>query len=266
MRQRLITAFFLLAFFVPLVFYGNSWLFLAILVLLLAIAANEWAHLLGLRWPFSWAILSVAAYLIAVIFWPTAGLWPAYLAFACIAFWLFVLMLILFVQARATLSRRLLQGSAWPVLLPAFWFAFYLQNRHPLLLLWGLSIIVMTDVAAMMAGKRFGKARLVPKLSPGKTWAGLWGGLLGGVLVGTLGGGWLWSWQFGTVLLGAALGLVVAAFGVLGDLFESLLKRSAGKKDSGQLLPGHGGILDRIDAMTAGLPIFVSLLVCWGKL
>ncbi|WP_308388599.1 phosphatidate cytidylyltransferase [Acidithiobacillus sp. AMEEHan] len=265
MRQRLITAFALLAFFVPLLLYGNRWLFLLVLTLFLGLAAREWAYLTDLRRPALSALLVAIVLLAAGSFWPMTGLWPALVAVPGVAFWLLALALLARVMRRGVFASRWLRWAALPVLLPAFWLAVYLQARHPILLLWGLAIVIMTDVLAMLAGKRLGKTRLVPRLSPGKTWAGLWGGLLGGALVGTLGAGWLWSWQPLALLSGTGVGLVVAAFAVLGDLFESLLKRAAGKKDSGQLLPGHGGILDRIDAMTAGLPVFVSLLIYWGK-
>lgn len=265
MRQRLITAFVLLTFFVPLLLYGNRWLFLSILSLFLGLAAREWAQLTALRWPGFWAACAALFLLAAGVFWPMHGNWPAVVALLGVAFWFLAAALLARVVRREIFASRWLRWAALPVLLPAFWLAVYLQARHPILLLWGLAIVVMTDVLAMLAGKRFGKARLVPRLSPGKTWAGLWGGLLGAALVGTLGAGWLWSWRPLDLVSGAGLGLVVAIFAVLGDLFESLLKRAAGKKDSGQLLPGHGGILDRIDAMTAGLPVFVSILIYWGK-
>jgi len=105
---------------------------------------------------------------------------------------------------------------------------------------------------------------LAPWLSPAKTWEGLFGGLLAGLMMGTLGtlvliGSGLW-----TLAAGATLGVLVAAFGVVGDLLESLLKRRSGRKDSGRLLPGHGGVLDRIDAMLAGIPVFVLGLIALG--
>ncbi len=267
MRQRLITAFLLLALFVPLVLFSTSWLFWAILALVLGLGAWEWWTLAGVPQPLPWTILTLFLFLLLVRLWPRTDTWPAYIALFASAFWLLALMLVLRVaHGETTPSLQALRLSAWPVLVPAFWLAGWLQMRQPVWLLWGLAIIMMTDVLAMLAGKRYGKSKLVPHLSPGKTWAGLWGGLLAGVLVGTLGSGLLISWQAMTCLRGAGLGLVVASSGVVGDLFESLLKRAAGRKDSGQILPGHGGILDRIDAMTAGLPVFVILLYWWGKL
>jgi phosphatidate cytidylyltransferase len=115
------------------------------------------------------------------------------------------------------------------------------------LLLFALAVIMAADVGAYFAGHRWGRLKLAPRISPGKTWEGA-------VLLG---------WPAFTVI---PLALGAAAFSVVGDLVESLLKRHSGLKDSGQLLPGHGGVLDRIDSLTAGVPIFVLGLLQVGLL
>ncbi|MCE5361467.1 phosphatidate cytidylyltransferase [Candidatus Igneacidithiobacillus taiwanensis] len=266
MRQRLITATLLLAVFLPLLLYSPVWLFFSVLVLVFILAAGEWWQLSGVRHPRLWQ--SAAAFtllLLTPLLFELPDL-PIYVAGASTIFWACTLVLLIALRRRGTLSPGFLAVAGFPALIPAFALGIWLQGRQPLWLLWGIGIVILTDVFAMLAGKRFGRARLAPMLSPGKTWAGLWGGLLGGVLGGTLGAGLFWSWQPAICLAGAGIGIVVATFGVAGDLFESLLKRSAGQKDSGQLLPGHGGVLDRLDALTAGLPVFISLLFLWGKL
>jgi phosphatidate cytidylyltransferase len=131
-----------------------------------------------------------------------------------------------------------------------------------------LGLVVMVaavDVGAYFAGNQFGKRKLAPQLSPNKSWEGVWGGLITSLLVGFL-FAWLLDrflislagWQFAVLLV---LPIPVAAFAVLGDLVESMLKRNSQVKDSGQLLPGHGGLLDRVDGLLAATPVFVLTLL-----
>ncbi|MDA0689042.1 MAG: phosphatidate cytidylyltransferase [Proteobacteria bacterium] len=134
------------------------------------------------------------------------------------------------------------------------------------MLVLGLVIMVAAvDVGAYFAGNQFGKRKLAPLLSPNKSWEGVWGGLITCLLIGFL-FAWLLNrfltplagWQFAVLLL---LPIPVAAFAVLGDLVESMLKRNSQVKDSGQLLPGHGGLLDRVDGLLAATPLFVLTLL-----
>ena len=127
-------------------------------------------------------------------------------------------------------------------------------------LLFSLAVIMAADVGAYFAGHRWGRLKLAPRVSPGKTWEGVIGGLVASLLVAS-GGAALFGWP-PTVIMPLALG--AAAFSVVGDLMESLLKRHSGLKDSGHLLPGHGGVLDRIDSLTAGVPVFTLGLLQAG--
>jgi phosphatidate cytidylyltransferase len=130
------------------------------------------------------------------------------------------------------------------------------------LLLFSLAVIMAADVGAYFAGHRWGRRKLAPRVSPGKTWEGVIGGLALSALV-AWGGAVLLGWPAFIVI---PLALGAAAFSVVGDLMESLLKRHSGLKDSGQILPGHGGVLDRIDSLTAGVPMFVLGLLQVGLL
>jgi len=119
-----------------------------------------------------------------------------------------------------------------------------------------LAIVWIADTAAFFFGRRFGRHKLAPTISPGKTWEGVAGGLLAVVVyvtvlqfTGIAAVGPLAGWA------GWPLAVLIAALSVVGDLFESLIKRRAGAKDSGTLLPGHGGVLDRIDGLTSTLPV-----------
>ncbi|MBF0195844.1 MAG: CDP-archaeol synthase, partial [Magnetococcales bacterium] len=122
-----------------------------------------------------------------------------------------------------------------------------------------LLIIWATDSGAYFSGKFFGKKKLAPKLSPGKTWVGFYGGCLGGILV-SLAGNALFSFAF-PIWQAILMGLLLSLSGQLGDLAESLLKRESGIKDSGNLIPGHGGLLDRLDSVLFAAPVFYMLLV-----
>jgi len=141
------------------------------------------------------------------------------------------------------------------VLVPA-WLATVLLQGRPGQLLALMAVVWVADTAAYFAGRRFGRNKLAPGISPGKTWEGVFGALAGVTVyylllvrfAPTLLGGF--GFLPGLILVG-----VLAALGVVGDLFESWMKRVAGVKDSGKLLPGHGGVLDRIDALTASLPL-----------
>ncbi len=131
------------------------------------------------------------------------------------------------------------------------------------MLMYMLTLVWVADIGAYFSGRKFGRHKLAPGISPGKTWEGVIGGLvLNSVwitLVFWVSGGWGMGYiQF------LVLGLVTAALSVVGDLYESILKREAGLKDSGNTLPGHGGVLDRIDSVIAATPVFLSGLFIFG--
>ena len=190
-----------------------------------------------------------------------AGLWPLYLTSAL--FWLAVVPFWLarkwrFGGAAATVAVGLV------VLLPPALALAHLRLVDPWILLAAMGAIFVSDIAAYFTGRAFGRRKLAPGISPGKTWEGA-GGAVVGVIV------------FGLVVITASIPAARAAapialfipllagfttVGIFGDLFESLLKRQAGLKDSGTILPGHGGILDRIDSLTSTLPL-VGLAALW---
>ena len=157
--------------------------------------------------------------------------------------------------------RRFVIGFFWfaPALFALGWLR-YVYGASPVF--WAVSIVVASDVAAYFCGRTFGKRKIFPLISPGKTWEGFLGGLTAagvvGVVLGIILGG---DWAAGCVLVA----LLTSIAGVIGDLTESYVKRCAGVKDSGQILPGHGGVLDRLDSHLFGLPIFVVgvMMIGW---
>ena len=124
--------------------------------------------------------------------------------------------------------------------------------RGPLIVLWLIVMVVAADVGAYFAGRAFGRHKLAPRVSPGKTWEGAFGGLLAVSLAAAV-GAVLFSLSVPAAM---AFGAGVGIFSVIGDLTESMFKRAAALKDSGSLLPGHGGLLDRLDSVTAAAPLY----------
>jgi phosphatidate cytidylyltransferase len=146
-----------------------------------------------------------------------------------------------------------LAAAGWVVLIP-FWQALVSLQPTPARLLVALCVIWVADTAAYFAGRRFGRRKLAPNISPGKTWVGVWGALAAVAVY------WVGVWALlpehgGHLVSGLAWVTLTTLLGIEGDLFESWLKRVAGVKDSGSLLPGHGGVLDRVDSLTATLPL-----------
>jgi phosphatidate cytidylyltransferase len=185
--------------------------------------------------------------------------WPAFqagLIMLAAAFWLVVAPLWLFGRWRA--SQPFTRAAVGVVLLVPTWAALlYLHGRGPAVLLGVMAVVWVADTAAYFSGRSFGRHKLAPLISPGKTWEGVAGALAAVAAYAAL-----LSVAVGMPLLS----LVIMAGGllyvsVLGDLFESWIKRVSGMKDSGSVLPGHGGVLDRIDALTSTLPIAAGLLM-----
>lgn len=244
----------------------------AVLMLLIILVAGwEWGALTGLRSLLSKLLyvsvlglaLAVSGYL--CVSGPSLGL----VMLIAALWWVAVLVILSVAEPR---SARALEGR-YPLqiallfaglltLVPCWLTAKILHGLEPGLLLFLFLLVWTADSMAFVTGKRFGKTKLAPVLSPGKTREGLFGALLGTVVVALLA-----AFGFGLPLpfLFYFIGLCLATtlFSVVGDLFESLLKRLAGVKDSGNILPGHGGVLDRIDSLTAAAPVF-TLGLYWA--
>lgn len=260
-KTRVLTAALLLLVFLGALFYlPNLWWALFLLPGL-AIAAWEWGALAGWKATMRIAYLVVMA-VSCVVLWFYAEFDLAVYAIAMV-FWLLVAPCWLAKGWRIR-NTWALAVSGWIVLLP-LWLVLVRLQAQPLLLLMLMAVLWVSDCAAMIAGKLWGKHKLAPVISPGKTWEGVAGAFIG-VAVYDLAlkasGGLappLTDWMSATVLF-----IVLTILGIEGDLLESWVKRTAGVKDSGTVLPGHGGILDRIDALTSSLPV-AALLLLWMK-
>lgn len=267
LKTRVITALVLLAVLLS-VLYSRSFLFITIVAaVFLAAALWESFRLFHNRHPLPGAILWAAAFLFVVFQGSTEGM--MLLFGLCAAIWAIRLApsLALGLPPLEGGSNRLLNAVYGISILGCFVAIIALFQHSPLYLLSVLAIVWVADIGAYFAGKAFGKRKLAPSISPGKSWEGAVGGWLAVLLVGgastafpllsdTFSPRILATWGWLGLLL--ALTLLVCA-SVVGDLFESQLKRRAGMKDSSNLLPGHGGVLDRIDAVIPTLPIAVLL-------
>ncbi|HET7922385.1 MAG TPA: phosphatidate cytidylyltransferase [Gammaproteobacteria bacterium] len=266
LKQRILTALVLLPLAVALILYAPSHWLAAALTLVVALAAYEWAALTGYGERVArvgYAVLSLLLCAGLLMLGRTVGwqsvLWP--LAVCAGLWWLVVLLWL--VPKRVTLSRGAKALCGWLTLIPALFTAVAVDNQRSALLLWLFTLIWAADIGAYFAGRAFGRHKLAPEVSPGKTWEGVAGGTLALLIVAVVGGWWL-GMEVWPVLL--AVCLVTGWFSIVGDLGESLFKRQAGMKDSGSLFPGHGGVLDRVDSLTAAAPFFWLGLQLAGRL
>lgn len=266
MKQRVITALML----APLVLAAilllpKSWLMPLVAAALLG-GLWEWTRLIGIRSHSVRAlILLLHAGVMAWLAWRGKPLIP-WVALAGVAWWLLALAWLRvpqFAKADTAANRVFKSGVGALLVIPALCAFALLHDESASWALYGLMLVWAADTFAYFAGRRFGGAKLAPSISPGKTWAGFWGGLFGVVVLAMVMAPVLGvTLQQLPVLV--AISLVAGLASVLGDLFESLVKRQAGAKDSGTLLPGHGGLLDRIDSILAALPVFAIFKAWFG--
>ncbi|WP_019613183.1 phosphatidate cytidylyltransferase [Psychromonas ossibalaenae] len=281
MKQRIITALILAPlviagiFFLPLKFFM---LFCAAIYLL---ASKEWGAFVDNK-PSSLVLYLFGLVLgVTLIFMPIEQVWVKGIAnsilingFIVTALWwcLALLMVVSYPKTASLWAKNKLVKSLFGLLtlVPFFWGMVLLRsvNMHhdfyygAELLMFVFLVVWAADTGAYFCGKKFGKHKLAPSVSPGKTIEGFLGGLVSSMLVALLGSIYfaIPTDKMAFFFVGALLTNVVSA---LGDLNESIFKREAGLKDSGNLLPGHGGILDRIDSLTAAVPVFALIYLIW---
>lgn len=279
LRQRVITAIVLLAILLPAIFVAPAWVWGAISLAFLAMAAHEWAALLPVPagsvkarhagWGLAAALVLAG---VLVLFWRQHQAWAPHLLIG------FLLVLGVFWTVVGTYRLRHHQAQGGGQLLVGLllfgcWLALYELRLHgTAALVSSMAVVWLADVAAFFVGRAIGRRKLAPAISPGKSWEGAFGGVAAVVVVGLILGklanaGWPALAHILPARLVDAIGLPGAALvlaglvalSIVGDLHESLLKRQAGVKDSGWVLPGHGGVLDRIDALIPTMPL--ALLV-----
>lgn len=267
LKTRILTALVLATLVVSGLFYFPPIVTALILGAFLVAGGWECSRLLGWTHTGARAAYTVVVTVAAVAVWhwnETSGLFGV-LSLAGVAWWSLALGFVVAAQRQqlgggiAVASNPLVGGL---VLLPAWSAVVWLVRNDPAMLLVLFLLIWTADAAAYFVGKSWGRRRLALHVSPGKTWEGVAGGLGFGTTVAVGASSWMvfsTSAQIGFIVTG----LFTIAASVVGDLFVSMLKRHAGLKDSGRILPGHGGVMDRIDGLVAAAPVFAAGLYFW---
>ncbi len=262
LRLRVITGLVLGPIVVVAIILSEPWQLALFFLLFSSLCLYEWAGFLGISTTLLRFVYVFSGALMALFLWLSPDIWYQ-VVIAVSVFWVAaVVVVVSYPRFSPYIKVPVVMGSLGWVVCIGGWLALNLIRQQPngrWLLLWLIVVVAAADTGAYFAGRRFGNAKLVPSVSPGKTWEGVWGGLVLGVLTGqvliTVCGllglfgsvGWL------------ILTVFVVAVSIVGDLFESVVKRISDTKDSGSVLPGHGGILDRIDSLLAAAPPFVLL-------
>lgn len=276
LKTRLLTAAVLISPVLWIVFSGSPALFVSLIGVFVILGAWEWAGLClwksneRLIYASLVAGLGIIAFTLLAI--PQTWILSAPLMFLINLIGLLWWLLALYWVIQYQCGNDLLPNTTFAnvligllLFLPAWFSLFYLYNTRVEWVVFLFLLIWTADTGAYLFGKTWGKNKLAAQVSPGKTWEGVLGGLLFSSLLALSAGLWygLMGYKLGVFILFC---LIVVCASVLGDLFESLYKRKANLKDSSQLLPGHGGILDRIDSLIAAAPVFlggVTVLGLW---
>jgi phosphatidate cytidylyltransferase len=273
LRSRVITAVIMLALLLAALFLLPLLGWSLLVVAMVMQGTSEWARLSGLQGRAAQLYWGVTLLLMLCLLWLDMGLeagatnYPhlaAYLVSAIL--WLIVVPAWLMSGVKVT-HKGLMMLVGWMVIVPTGLAMIDLRAwaPSPWMLLFVMGIVWVADSAAYFAGRKYGKTKLAPSISPGKTWEGVAGAIFGVSLYVAL--VWTFSEEFSRLQILPAMMLTAwwwVVLAVMGDLFESAIKRQAGVKDSGALLPGHGGLLDRIDALTSTLPLAMLALLFHG--
>jgi phosphatidate cytidylyltransferase len=271
LKQRVITAIILFILFLAAVFTLPALGWTILVAAIIWQGATEWARLSNLTGSLIITYSAATLCFMLGMLWIDASVVSdsalsshSFWYVVSVLFWVFIVpaWMILGWNPR---NRWLMGLVGWVVLIPTGLAMLDLRHSSPWLLLGVMFVVWLADTAAYFSGRKFGKHKLAPSISPGKTWEGVFGALVFvTIYVSAIG------WGTGLIkTFFAFAGVLImswfwVALSVIGDLFESAIKRQAGVKDSGTLLPGHGGLLDRIDALTSTLP-FVALVLILQK-
>jgi phosphatidate cytidylyltransferase len=276
LKQRILTAMVLLAILLPALFAESAWPFSAVALVLMAAGAWEWARMHGWGGFKAWAVATVCAALCAAMAyagWITQGMPNLWLVVG--SAWVLLAAFLIRggvpVWARVPFAIRMVGG----VLALAFAWLAVAQARSMGVgfLLSVFTLVWVADIAAYFSGRQWGKRKLAVSISPGKSWEGVYGAFVGVFVLALVWMAWdrahpgaslsLYTRLYERAWFFLPLGVVfLTAMSVVGDLVESLVKRSVGVKDSSGLLPGHGGVLDRVDALLPVLPL-AMMMVSW---
>lgn len=251
--QRLITTLILVPLVLLAIFFGNPWFLGSIVLLILIAAGRECWQLIPLEYSATQVIFLL---LLVLATWICGYLFSYWISIGLIV-WVFVIVAIWSFPASQTFwGYPFIIASVFLLLLPLFvqsLIHLYYLPQGKSLVVFVLFLIWAADIGAYLAGKKFGKHKLIPQVSPGKSWEGVVGGFIFAMLIAT--GGYFYFSPL-SMIMWYTLAIFTVIISIFGDLFESVLKRRSHLKDTGSILPGHGGILDRLDSLIAALPLF----------
>ncbi|MFZ9102906.1 MAG: phosphatidate cytidylyltransferase [Burkholderiaceae bacterium] len=273
LATRLLTVFVAAAFLIPFSLYANAWGFSVLAAMIFGLVLWEWLALTSIGPAMRWLLLSVWVGLVVGALldpWLIQTPWALGLVGWVGLVWLLYVPYALW-RVRTPNGPTAAITSAWLML--GTWAAVWLSREQSLAFMVSIFALVwLADTAAYFGGRTLGRRKLAPRISPGKTWEGVMTAVLANLVYLWL-AAQFWSDSYPQVLvegfgpIGAALMVVLlTAVSVMGDLHQSLLKRQAGVKDSGHLLPGHGGFFDRFDALIAVTPVALALLLAADRL
>jgi phosphatidate cytidylyltransferase len=256
-KARLLTSSVLISGFLAALFLLSDLFWASLMLAIIVVGAWEWGRLASFTPHYQRAFTSLM-FAVGVLLLP--DLWPLEMAafqphalfwgvLAASLFWLLLVPAWLLSHHRESRKPLMALGGAL-VLLPAWLALVHLRRVSPWVVLGVMMTVWIADSAAYFSGKAFGRHKLAPEISPGKTWEGVAGAFVAVTLYGIV---LCMVFQISLWLVAGLWGLMILS--IVGDLFESLLKRQAGLKDSGNVLPGHGGVLDRVDGLTSTLPL-----------
>ncbi len=268
LKQRIITAVILFPFVIAAVLtLRNGYFIFLSLIPLVLIGGWEWTRLILLtdrprcRYAYLLGLVVVAA----IYYFFNSYVFQIIIV-AALLWWLIAVFFLATYKRESTLFMHrpwIFAIAGFVVLTSAWWFLGKLHSFNPEWVLYLILLTVIADTGAYFSGKKFGKRKLAPELSPGKTVEGALGGLLG-VFAWSIVGAWYFQVPGNYWIYFILLSVLTAVFSIAGDLFVSMMKRESGFKDSGHILPGHGGILDRVDSLLSALPVFTTGLVWAG--
>jgi len=269
LKQRWITTVFLTVFLVWAIFGLSSAYFATLIGLCMIVGGLEWAKLTNLTsWQREIFLFVLAAVMGALWFFPEPdSILTEFILIAAVAWWFLCAVLIFGKSQGFNIRPRpyLVIVLTGLIVLVPMWLA--LVSLHaselygPLFVFFIILVTTFADSGAFFAGRRWGSRKLSPNISPAKTWEGVWGGIVAVVLLATFFGEFIFNLSINQLLMFVPFCIAIVFFSVLGDLFESMMKRKAQIKDSGRIFPGHGGMLDRIDSLTAAAPVFATGLL-----
>ncbi|MAX99698.1 MAG: phosphatidate cytidylyltransferase [Oceanospirillaceae bacterium] len=276
-KERVLTALVLAPIMIGGIFFLEDKPFALFIAAIATIGAWEWANIAGYQKNWSRIAYAFAVFVCLYISARFLRVRPEYLVYYLAVgtlWWVVAFALVKRYPGGTDMwTARPIRALLGLCVLVPMWVGFMHLKTQPhssLLIIYVMLIVWGADTGAYFAGKQWGKAKLAPHVSPGKSWAGFWGGLVTTIVIALIFGfcidRWLQPMDGSDVIRLLFITVITMVISVLGDLVESMMKRHRGIKDSSSLLPGHGGVLDRIDSMAAAVPVFAfcMMLLGWG--